>query len=39
MNEPGQVLQAFEAALKREPGRFWSLFGAAEAAERAGDSA
>ena len=39
MNEPAQALQAFEAALKMEPGRFWTLFGAARAADRAGDSA
>jgi hypothetical protein len=30
-------LQAFEAALKVEPGRFWSLYGAARAAELSGD--
>ena len=39
MNEPAQALQAFEAALKGEPSRFWTLFGAAGAADRAGDSA
>jgi tetratricopeptide (TPR) repeat protein len=39
IREPAQALQAFEAALKREPGRFWTLFGAARAADRAGDSA
>ena len=39
INEPAQALQAFEAALKTEPGRFWTLFGAAQAADRAGDSA
>ena len=39
MNEPAQALQAFEAALKMEPSRFWTLFGAARAADRAGDSA
>ncbi len=39
MNEPAQALQAFEAALKKEPSRFWTLFGAARAADRAGDSA
>jgi tetratricopeptide (TPR) repeat protein len=39
INEPAQALQAFEAALKREPSRFWTLFGAARAADRAGDSA
>jgi tetratricopeptide (TPR) repeat protein len=39
IHEPAQALQAFEAALKREPGRFWTLFGAARAANGAGDSA
>ena len=38
-NEPLQALQAFEAALKVEPGRFWSLYGAARAAELSGDQA
>jgi predicted Zn-dependent protease len=36
-NHPLQALQAFEAALKVEPGRFWSLYGAARAAELSGD--
>ena len=39
INEPARALQAFEDALKREPSRFWTLFGAAQAAERAGDLA
>jgi tetratricopeptide (TPR) repeat protein len=39
IHEPAQALQAFEAALKREPGRFWTLFGAARAADGGGDSA
>ena len=39
MNEPAQALQAFEAALKMEPSRFWSLYGAARAAELSGDQA
>jgi tetratricopeptide (TPR) repeat protein len=38
-NDPLQALQAFEAALKVEPGRFWSLYGAARAAELSGDQA
>ena len=38
-NDPRQALQAFEAALKVEPGRFWSLYGAARAAELSGDRA
>ena len=36
-NQPLQALQAFEAALRVEPRRFWSLFGAARAAELSGD--
>src|SRR5262249_6217476 len=36
-DRPQQALQAFEADLRNEPGRFWSLYGAAQAAERAGD--
>jgi tetratricopeptide (TPR) repeat protein len=39
MHEPAQALQAFQAALNREPDRFWTLFGAAGAADRAGDLA
>ena len=38
-NNPRQALQAFEAALKVEPGRFVSLYGAARAAELSGDQA
>jgi hypothetical protein len=33
MNEPTQALEQFEATLKKEPGRFWSLYGAAHAAQ------
>ena len=36
-DRPQQALEAFEADLRNEPGRFWSLYGAAQAAERAGD--
>ena len=36
-NHPLQALQAFEAALKVEPGRFLSLYGAAHAAELSRD--
>jgi len=32
-----QAFEAFETDLRNEPGRFWSLYGAAQAAERAGD--
>jgi tetratricopeptide (TPR) repeat protein len=38
-NNPRQALQAFEAALKVEPGRFLSLYGAARAAGLSGDQA
>src|SRR5262249_41766343 len=38
-NDPAQALQAFEAALKTEPFRFWSLYGAARAADLSGDRA
>jgi len=38
-NNPQQALQAFEAALKVEPDRFLSLYGAARAAELSGDQA
>ena len=38
-NHPKQALQAFEAALKVEPGRFWSLYGAARAADSLRDQA
>lgn len=34
---PAEALVEFEATLKREPNRFWSLYGAATAAKRAGD--
>ncbi len=34
---PAEALAAFEASLIQEPNRFWSLYGAAEAAKRAGD--
>src|SRR5262252_2467547 len=34
---PREALDAFEAALRNEPARYWELFGAAQAAEHAGD--
>ncbi|NYF88134.1 hypothetical protein RBB79_01340 [Tunturiibacter empetritectus] len=34
---PAEALLEFEATLKREPNRFWSLYGAAEAAKGIGD--
>ena len=36
MNEPAEALQQFEAALKKEPRRFHSLYGAAHAAQLSG---
>jgi hypothetical protein len=36
-NESQQALQAFEASMQIEPNRFWGLYGAARAAELAGD--
>jgi predicted Zn-dependent protease len=36
-NQPRRALRAFEADLKQEPSRFWSLYGAAQAAERSGN--
>src|SRR5215510_12174426 len=38
-NNPRQALHEFEAALKVEPGRFMSLYGAARAAELSGNQA
>jgi hypothetical protein len=37
MNEPAQALDQFEATLKKEPGRFRSLYGAAHAAQLSGN--
>jgi tetratricopeptide (TPR) repeat protein len=37
-NRPAEALEAFEASLVQEPNRFWSLYGAAEAASQAGDA-
>jgi hypothetical protein len=36
-NEPAQALKEFEASMRVEPNRFRGFFGAARAAERAGD--
>jgi len=36
-NKPREALHEFEASLQQEPNRFWSLYGVAEAAKRAGD--
>jgi tetratricopeptide (TPR) repeat protein len=37
MNEPVQALEQFEATLKKEPGRFRALYGAAHAAQVSGN--
>ncbi|NBW11052.1 MAG: hypothetical protein EBR82_23775 [Caulobacteraceae bacterium] len=37
-HRPTEALEAFEASLVQEPNRFWSLYGAAEAATQAGDA-
>lgn len=39
LNRPADALAEYEATLASEPNRFRSLFGAAQAAERAGDAA
>jgi tetratricopeptide (TPR) repeat protein len=37
MNEPAQALEQFEATLRKEPGRFRALYGAAGAAQLSGN--
>jgi tetratricopeptide (TPR) repeat protein len=37
LKRPSEALKEFEATLNKEPNRFWSLYGAAEAAKLAGD--
>jgi hypothetical protein len=37
MGEPAKALEEFEATLKREPGRFHAIYGAAHAAELSGN--
>jgi hypothetical protein len=37
VNEPGHALEQFEAILKKEPGRFHALYGAARAAQLNGN--
>jgi hypothetical protein len=37
MNEPAQALEQFEATLKKEPGRFRALYGAAHTAQLSGN--
>lgn len=36
-DQPVEALAAFDASLVQAPNRFWSLYGAAKAASRAGD--
>jgi hypothetical protein len=38
LNEPAQALEQFEATLKKEPGRFRALYGAAHAGQLSGNS-
>jgi hypothetical protein len=37
LNEPGHAFEQFELTLKKEPGRFRALYGAARAAELGGN--
>ncbi len=37
MGRAGDALKEYEATLKKEPNRFWALYGAAQAAKRGGD--
>jgi tetratricopeptide (TPR) repeat protein len=37
LKRPSEALKEYESALSEEPNRFWSLYGAAQAAKRAGD--
>ena len=37
LNQPADALREFQATLRKEPNRFWSLYGSAEAAKQAGD--
>jgi len=37
-NRPSEALEEFTLSLQQEPNRFWSLYGMAEAARRAGDA-
>lgn len=39
LKQPAEALEQFEATLKKEPNRFRALYGAAQAATRAGDRA
>jgi len=37
LKQPSEALKEFESTLTKEPNRFWSLYGAAEAAKLSGD--
>ncbi len=37
LNQPADARHAFESTLVKEPNRFWSLYGAAEASKLLGD--
>ena len=37
LNRPSEALMEFQSSLKKEPNRFWSLYGAAKAAKLTGD--
>jgi tetratricopeptide (TPR) repeat protein len=37
LKQPSEALKEFESTLTKEPNRFWSLYGAVEAAELTGD--
>ena len=37
LKQPAEALKAFESSLAQEPNRFWSLYGAAQAAKMAGN--
>lgn len=39
LKRPAEALKEYEATLTKEPNRFWSLYGAAEAAKLSGDRA
>jgi hypothetical protein len=37
LKRPSEALKEFQATLKKQPNRFWSVYGAAESAKRVGD--
>jgi tetratricopeptide (TPR) repeat protein len=38
LGQPAQALAQFKTTLEKQPNRFWSVYGAAQAAQRAGDA-